>query len=568
MINSKTLKTRMLVGGIAAVLIPFFIIGLIVYGQLSKSLLALTMERAVHHVEDAAERIETVLKQKIELARSIAADPDIIAASRNGAYATAQKELESIYQGIGRDYFTIFLLDQNGIARADARFPRQIGTDLSDRDYFLKAKQGRANVGGPLPARGSATPGASVIIVSAPILDKGRFYGMVGIPFNNDFVVNSLAKGEFGTTGFTFLINAEGVVLMHPQEAYNFKLRFLDQPGTESIKRLAEAKTTGATSYRINRLEKIAGLAHVAATGWTVVFSQDRQEAMAPMTKILSLIVICAVAFCIVIIVAINIYTNRISMNLFTNAVHAIADRCGTITLWAEDFMVDEEFAQTHPGIRPGNHLRLAVADTGGGIAPHLQDQIFLPFFTTKSQGEGTGLGLSVVHGIISKIGGIITVSSREGQGTRFDIVIPVCESGDAGEGPNTFCLTPGNASIAVIDDEETIAAVIRAILSNVGYRVTAFTDGMAALKALRSDPEAFDVVITDYAMPQTTGLEIAKALKESGIIIPMIIITGYVNETIEKAARATGIAELIIKPINAYQLTDAIQRVLAKAIV
>ena len=817
MINSKTLKTRMLVGGIAAVLIPFFIIGLIVYGQLSKSLLELTMERAVHHVEDAAERIETVLKQKIELARSIAADPDIIAASRNGAYATAQKELESIYQGIGRDYFTIFLLDQNGIARADARFPRQIGTDLSDRDYFLKAKQGRANVGGPLPARGSATPGASVIIVSAPILDKGRFYGMVGIPFNNDFVINSFAKGEFGTTGFTFLIDSEGVVLMHPQEAYNFKLRFLDQPGTEGIKRLAEAKTTGATSYRTNRLEKIAGLAHVATTGWTVVFSQDRQEAMAPMTKILSLIIICAVTFCIVIIVAINIYTNRIGtpvqevmevvnqvtqhsaemimqmgvdrrivsanpafeevtglkaeriigtepdlsgalnasadqiwdalesgipwsgrlrfqknadlsltldvmfvplrdssgaiggyleigrditdelmvekrlqqaqkmeaigtlaggiahdfnnilsgilgyaelalmettnnpetetymreviraseraralvnqiltfsrqtevnlrpisvkpilkealkllraslpatvaieanltsdavimaeptqihqiiMNLFTNAVHAIADRCGTITLWAEDFMVDEEFAQAHPGIRPGNHLRLAVADTGGGIAPHLQDQIFLPFFTTKSQGEGTGLGLSVVHGIISKIGGIITVSSTEGQGTRFDIVIPVCASGDAGEGPNTVCLTPGNASIAVIDDEETIAAVIRAILRNVGYHVTAFTDGMAALKALRSDPEAFDVVITDYAMPQTTGLEIAKALKESGIRIPMILITGYINETIEKAARATGIAELIIKPINAYQLTDAIQRVLTKAIV
>ena len=816
MITSKIIKRRMIMGALAAVLVPFFSISLIVYMQLSKSLLDITMERAVHNVEDVAQRIETVLQQKIELASSIAADPDIIAASRNGVYVEAQKELESIYRSIGSDHSTIFLLDQNGIVRADARFRQQIGTDLSDRDYFFKAKQGRANVGGPLPARGSATPGASVIVVSVPIQDKDRFYGMVGIPFNNEFVVNILARGEFGATGFTFLINSAGLVLMHPHEAYNFTLRFLEQPGTEGLKRLVTAKTTGAISYRVNRLEKIAGLTHVAGTGWMVVFSQDRQEAMAPVTRILSLIVICAVAFSMVVIAAINIYTNRIStsiqeimefvnqvtqhsaemilqmgadrrivsanpafekitglkaegiigaepdfsgarnisagriwaalesgiswsgrlrlskddgssltldvmllplrdstgaiggyleigrditsellfekrlqqaqkmeaigtlaggiahdfnnilsgifgyaelslmadkndpetetymreiiraseraralvnqiltfsrqnkvdlkpilakpilkevlkllrasipatitieanlfsdaailaeptqlhqivMNLFTNAVQAIGDRCGTITLTTEDFIVDEAFARTHPDIRPGNHLRLSVTDTGAGIAPQLLDQIFLPFFTTKAPGEGTGLGLSVVHGIINKIGGIITASSTVGQGTCFDIFIPVCEADKTGRIHATPFLKPGTAKIAVIDDEETIATVIRTILSNVGYRVTAFTDSVAALRALNNKPDDFDVVISDYAMPRTTGLEIAKALKENGISIPMILITGYINETIEKAAHDTGIAELIIKPINAYQLTDAIHRVLTKAI-
>ncbi len=814
MINSKTLKTRMIVGGITAVLIPFFCIGLIVYLQLSESLVAITADRAVHNVEDVADHIGALLTQKIELARSIAADPDVIAASRNGDYTAAQKELESVYQGIGSDYFTIFLLDQNGITRANAHSHQQIGLDLSDRDYFLKAKQGQANVGGPLLSKGIATLNEAIIVVCAPIREKEAFYGVVGIPFNSDFVVNNLAHGSVGSTGFTFLIDSDGLVLMHPNKDYNFKLRLLDLPGTEEIKKLVAARATGATSYRFKGSEKIVALTDVALTGWTVVFSQDQYEVMSPVTKVLSLIVVCGAVFCLVIVATINIYTNRIStpvqevmemvnqvtqhstemilqigvdrrivfanpafgkiagskperligtepdlsgagnisaeeiwealesgipwsgrmqlkrddngtvtldvmfvplrdasgaiggyleigrdisselmsekrlqqaqkleaigtlaggiahdfnnilsgifgyaelslmaegndpeteyymreiiraserarelvnqiltfsrqtevelrpisvkpvlkealkllrasipatihieadltsdaailaeptqihqvvMNLFTNAVHAIGESRGTITLALDDVFLDETFTKTHPDVKQGKHLRLGVSDTGAGIAPEVLDQIFLPFFTTKTQGEGTGLGLSVVHGIVKKIGGIITARSTVGKGTRFDIFFPVSDVEVAGGSQIVPLLKPGTEKIAVIDDEKAIATVIQSILSNIGYSVTAFTDGVTALRVLKKHPLAFDIVITDYAMPQITGLEIAKALREAGISIPVILTSGFISETIERAARDTGISELIIKPINAYRLTDAIRRVLAK---
>jgi nitrogen-specific signal transduction histidine kinase len=252
---------------------------------------------------------------------------------------------------------------------------------------------------------------------------------------------------------------------------------------------------------------------------------------------------------------------HQVIMNLFTNAAHAIGDRTGTIRLELEDFVVGEDYTRVHPNITEGNHVLIRVTDTGSGIAPEVLDQIFEPFFTTKAQGKGTGLGLSVVHGIVKQLGGIVTAYSEVGKGTVFNVIIPcmAADGLDLREGGLT--LQRGTERIAVLDDEGAIATTTASILTNLGYKVTAFTESMEALKAILSDPDAFDLIITDYSMPEMTGLEMTMKLRESNIDIPVILTSGFFNKDIENAALAVGISDLIIKPVDTYHLTDAIRK-------
>ena len=208
---------------------------------------------------------------------------------------------------------------------------------------------------------------------------------------------------------------------------------------------------------------------------------------------------------------------HQVVMNLFTNAVHAIGDNPGTITLALENFMVDQEFIKTHPGIEQGKHIILRISDTGCGMTPETVEHIFDPFFTTKAQGKGTGLGLSVVHGIIKKMNGIITVYSRAGKGTVFNVVIPCIEEDESGLEETHSPLRRGTERIALIDDEADIVSSLQSILTNMGYRVTAFTDSLGALSEIQSCPGEFDLIITDYTMPGITGLELAGKLSQAG---------------------------------------------------
>ena len=234
---------------------------------------------------------------------------------------------------------------------------------------------------------------------------------------------------------------------------------------------------------------------------------------------------------------------HQIVMNLFMNAAHAIGEKSGTITLDLEDFLVDEEFTKTHPNIKQGKHVRIRISDTGGGIDPKIIDRIFEPFFTTKSQGKGTGLGLSVVHGIVKKLGGIITVYTELGKGTVFNIIIP-CTQADGSRACSR-------------------STTLQTILTNLGYEVTVFTDSLEALKKIENNPTEVDIIISDYSMPKMSGLEIAEKLNTTGINIPIILMSGFFGKNNEDGARRMGIAELIAKPINSYQITDAIRRIM-----
>jgi len=255
---------------------------------------------------------------------------------------------------------------------------------------------------------------------------------------------------------------------------------------------------------------------------------------------------------------------HQLVMNLFTNAVHAIGENSGTITLELNDRMVDEEFCRLHPGLQPGRYVHLRVTDTGSGIESHVLDHIFDPFFTTKPHGEGTGLGLSMVHGIVKKLQGAVTVYSDVGKGTVFNIFIPCRDSAADEVEPLPERIRRGTERIAVVDDEEAIVSSIQSILVYYGYRVTIFSDSLEALRVITESPGEFDLMITDYSMPNLSGLEIAATLKKRGISLPVILMSGFIGKEVETAAREKGIIEIMVKPISAYQLAEAIGRILS----
>lgn len=258
---------------------------------------------------------------------------------------------------------------------------------------------------------------------------------------------------------------------------------------------------------------------------------------------------------------------HQVIMNLCTNAGYAMRDNGGVLNVRLDDIDIDDDFAVLHPGIKPGRHIRLTVSDSGCGIPPEVMDRIFDPFFTSKPPGEGTGLGLSVVHGIVKSLDGSISVYSEEGKGTTFTIFIPVIRI----KTPLTTEQMPkdipvGKGMILLVDDEEVIVDVGKALLDNLGYKVQGFTQPLLALNAFRQVPNDFDAVITDYTMPQMTGYELAKKLREIRSDIPIILCSGYIDQAMEEKAQEANVNEFIRKPITRQDIAFTLRRILAKS--
>ncbi len=256
---------------------------------------------------------------------------------------------------------------------------------------------------------------------------------------------------------------------------------------------------------------------------------------------------------------------HQVVINLVTNAAQAMKDNKGMIEVELKDIEINEKYAELHPGIHPGKHILLRVSDTGCGIKSEYLDHIFEPFFTTKSAGKGTGLGLSVVHGIIKRLNGIITVYSEMDKGSTFNIIIPITTpeqiiniSQQSAEPPG------GSEKIMLIDDEQSIVDSIQIILTNLGYKVFPYNDSISALDAFQKDPRGYELVITDYTMPNKTGIEIAEKIKGIRKDVPVILCSGFVYKDMEEAARKAGINEILRKPINTFELATAIRRLFA----
>jgi PAS domain S-box-containing protein len=256
---------------------------------------------------------------------------------------------------------------------------------------------------------------------------------------------------------------------------------------------------------------------------------------------------------------------HQVVLNLCTNAEHAMRERGGLLDVQLRTVEVDAEFVAAHPPLHPGSHVKLTVRDTGHGMSPQVQERIFDPFFTTKPRGEGTGMGLAVVHGIVASHGGAITVESAPGRGTRFDIYLPRCDGAEAPEIPVEAPARGLGERILLVDDEPLLVRIGAATLERLGYRVARYTDGREALEAFRADPDAFDLVITDQTMPQMTGETLARELLRLRPRLPIILCTGFSHAMTEDKARSLGIRALLMKPVSRQEFCLTVQRLLAE---
>jgi PAS domain S-box-containing protein len=255
----------------------------------------------------------------------------------------------------------------------------------------------------------------------------------------------------------------------------------------------------------------------------------------------------------------------QIIMNLCTNAAHAMEKKGGILEVTLDEINYDPVKSGVIENLKKGKYLQLRVSDSGEGIHPDILDMIFEPYFTTKDVGEGTGLGLSVVHGIIKSYGGAITAESEEGNGSVFASYFPILKSREHTINPTHICgdLPGGNEHILFVDDEASITKIGSRILESFGYKVKQCHSGPEALKLFESDPNYFDLVITDLTMPKMTGKELAAELIKMRPGIPVILLTGYGNAMSKEDAAELGIREFAMKPIEKNKLVKAIRRIL-----
>ncbi len=251
---------------------------------------------------------------------------------------------------------------------------------------------------------------------------------------------------------------------------------------------------------------------------------------------------------------------HQVIMNLCTNAGHAMRDKGGVL-----EVRLNEE--NVEPGLykklKAGPCVRLTVSDTGHGITPELMDKIFDPFFTTKKIGEGTGMGLAVVHGIVQDLEGNISVYSEVGKGTTFSILLPSVAEGIIVKEKPEGDIPVGNERILLVEDDAPLAVVEKELLEELGYKVTSIKSGVEALEIIKTVPDRFDIIITDFTMPKMTGVQLTKKIRAAGATYPVILCTGYGEVISDPEAKELGIGDIIKKPIELDKIAKSIRRLI-----
>lgn len=257
---------------------------------------------------------------------------------------------------------------------------------------------------------------------------------------------------------------------------------------------------------------------------------------------------------------------HQVLMNLCTNAGHAMRQKGGTLEVSLSDINFRPEDIADLPELMPGAYLKLTVKDTGHGIDPVTLGRVFEPYFTTKEQGEGTGLGLAMVHGIVKHYRGAITVHSELGKGATFDVFLPKIESEADDDLDDIPAIPRGDESILLVDDEEGLLKVTSKMLENLGYKVTSRTSSIEALEAFRARPDKFDLVMTDQTMPHMTGAEFTKEILIIRPDMPIILCTGFSEILTPEKAKALGVKKFVMKPLVLNQIAETIRQVLDEA--
>ncbi|MBL9169725.1 MAG: PAS domain S-box protein [Verrucomicrobiales bacterium] len=255
----------------------------------------------------------------------------------------------------------------------------------------------------------------------------------------------------------------------------------------------------------------------------------------------------------------------QVIMNLATNAAQAIGDRVGRLDIELGPCFVDAKMAAAHQGLKVGSHVRLRVKDNGPGIAPEVLERIFEPFFTTKAPGQGTGLGLSVVHGIVHEHEGVILVDSQLDSGSCFDVLLPVAAGAIAEPTEKEQCPAElhGEEHVLLIDDEPSLLRVGERILRHRGFRVTTCSGPQEAFELFSRAPDLYDLVVTDYSMPTESGLDLAVRLLALRPGMPILICTGYGAGISKEQLLKLGIRGILQKPIALDELCRAVRQTL-----
>ncbi|HQP97849.1 MAG TPA: PAS domain S-box protein [bacterium] len=256
---------------------------------------------------------------------------------------------------------------------------------------------------------------------------------------------------------------------------------------------------------------------------------------------------------------------HQVLMNLCINAYHAMRDHGGELEVSLVEVIVEPELVEEHPDLHPGPYVVLRVCDTGHGMDQSTLLRIFEPYFTTKSAGEGTGLGLAMVHGIVKIHGGAVLADSTVGHGSTFEVFLPVhtVESTTSVIEDIEIDAPLGTERILVVDDEQLIVNLAEHSLGDMGYRVNGYKSSTDALDTFRANPSAFDVIVTDQTMPHLTGIELAKEISKIRPGIPILLCTGYGESLMGQNIQMSGICEVLKKPFDEMVLARAIRRVI-----
>jgi PAS domain S-box-containing protein len=266
---------------------------------------------------------------------------------------------------------------------------------------------------------------------------------------------------------------------------------------------------------------------------------------------------------CNAIVEADPIQIHQVIMNLCTNAGHAMRAAGGTLEVNLTKETLSGNHTDQQPAALPGEYLKIAVSDTGPGIDRELLDRIFDPYFTTKQKGEGTGMGLAVVQGIVQSCHGFVTVETLPGKGACFNVYLPIIQMDEPVQAKIAVAVPGGHEHILFVDDEPPLADLSKQILERMGYRVTIKTSSLEALETFKDNPDAFDLVISDMTMPHMTGDVLTHRLQEIRPGVPVIICTGYSEKVTQDMVGRLKIRALIMKPIIRDELLLSVRKVI-----
>ncbi|HKB83325.1 MAG TPA: ATP-binding protein [Burkholderiales bacterium] len=258
-------------------------------------------------------------------------------------------------------------------------------------------------------------------------------------------------------------------------------------------------------------------------------------------------------------------HIHQLIMNLCRNAEHAM-DGGGTLTVALDVIDAHEDATLSHGLLSAGRYVRLRVEDTGSGMTPEVSARIFEPFFTTRESGTGTGLGLALVHGIVTDLGGAIDVASQPGQGSTFDIYLPRSDAEAIQKEDDASPLPRGSGErVLLVEDEKPLMLLAEEMLAALNYEPAGFTRPSEALEEFRSDPTRFDAVVLDQLMPGMTGTELARQMRQSRADVPVVLISGYTGPVLTQQALSAGIDYILTKPLDLRQIADALSKVLSR---